>query len=191
MSDELSTVDARRLRRREYLKAWKARNPDKIKIYARTNRERNAAQKREYNRQYRNKNPEYQAHVARYAKEYRRRNIEYFLEYNRNYNEANSEYRLEYSRMYKETHREEILLKKRLKERAIREAAATRPRPELCEVCGKPPNRGKSLHYDHCHMYGKFRGWLCGGCNVVLGIVGDDPKVLDALAAYLRSHGDE
>lgn len=31
-----------------------------------------------------------------------------------------------------------------------------------CEVCGKSP---KTLHADHCHDCGQYRGALCSSCN--------------------------
>lgn len=68
---------------------------------------------------------------------------------------------------------------------------ATRPRPDVCEICGSPPSDKRALCFDHCHETGDFRGWICIKCNVVLGHVKDDPKILDALAAYLRKHGYE
>lgn len=49
--------------------------------------------------------------------------------------------------------------------------APTRPEPEYCEMCGKKPN--KRLNLDHCHINNIFRGWLCWGCNVALGKLGD------------------
>lgn len=69
--------------------------------------------------------------------------------------------------------------------KARREAAAGRPRPAQCESCGQSPG-GRALHWDHCHMTGLFRGWLCAGCNTALGALGDDPARIDALRAYLK-----
>jgi len=55
-------------------------------------------------------------------------------------------------------------------------------RPAYCEACGKPGR----ICFDHCHATGRFRGWLCNGCNTALGYVMDSPETLLALAAYLR-----
>lgn len=64
-----------------------------------------------------------------------------------------------------------------------------------CAACGaQTPGDGR-WHVDHDHRCcpGKFtcgkcvRGILCRGCNLALGSVGDDPAVLDSLAAYLRA----
>lgn len=67
-----------------------------------------------------------------------------------------------------------------------RRAYARRFKPERCDVCKmhtKDNRRG--LHYDHDHKTGKFRGWLCAGCNVAIGFAKDNPKTLIALAKYL------
>ena len=47
----------------------------------------------------------------------------------------------------------------------------TRPEPAACEACGAQPR--KRLNLDHDHGTGMFRGWLCWGCNVALGKLGD------------------
>lgn len=68
----------------------------------------------------------------------------------------------------------------------------------LCAVCQQPP-RGKApgrahqgvrreagLHVDHCHGSGRVRGLLCGNCNTMIGLAGEDPKVLMAAVEYLE-----
>jgi hypothetical protein len=57
----------------------------------------------------------------------------------------------------------------------------TRPRPELCELCGAR----KATDLDHDHLTGKFRGWLCGRCNRGLGLLGDHLHVVVAALVYL------
>ena len=50
----------------------------------------------------------------------------------------------------------------------------THPQPSNgspCDLCGKPVHKNWQL--DHCHETGKFRGWLCKGCNTGLGGIGD------------------
>ena len=59
---------------------------------------------------------------------------------------------------------------------------AGRPKPDKCDVCGRS---SWLIVFDHCHASGKFRGWLCYSCNIVLGHVADDPKILWELGAYL------
>lgn len=58
--------------------------------------------------------------------------------------------------------------------------------PKLCEICCKPPK--KRLNVDHCHETGKFRGWLCTGCNTALGKFGDSVAGLMRAVAYLKKN---
>lgn len=54
--------------------------------------------------------------------------------------------------------------------------------PQSCEVCGSQTR----ISYDHSHISGKFRGWLCMKCNTALGLVGDNIETLERLIAYLK-----
>jgi hypothetical protein len=69
---------------------------------------------------------------------------------------------------------------------AKQEKFAGRRKPKRCDVC-KKVTVGRSLHFDHCHINGHFRGWLCYKCNSVLGYVNDSPELLERLAAYLKA----
>jgi hypothetical protein len=61
-----------------------------------------------------------------------------------------------------------------------------------CELCGrKPDGRGKNgkwLNLDHCHTDKKVRGLLCRECNVGLGMLRHDPKLLRKAAKYIETH---
>jgi len=63
----------------------------------------------------------------------------------------------------------------------------TRPCPESCELCGRLPGK-TSLHLDHDHKTGRFRGWLCSSCNTSLGKFGDDLAGVQQAALYLRKN---
>jgi hypothetical protein len=71
---------------------------------------------------------------------------------------------------------------------------AAYPPTDNCEICDSPPlrNGGKrqELFFDHNHVTGKFRGWLCNRCNSTLGRCKDDPSLLDKMADYLRERGN-
>jgi hypothetical protein len=67
-----------------------------------------------------------------------------------------------------------------------------------CAICGyepppaddsQPLPRGTAstrLHVDHCHTTGRVRGLLCGNCNTMIGLAGEDPQVLMSALAYLE-----
>ncbi len=65
-----------------------------------------------------------------------------------------------------------------------KEEVAGRKKPEQCEICGA---FGK-IEYDHCHETGKFRGWICHRCNLILGLVRDDGELLFKLSNYLKKN---
>jgi hypothetical protein len=60
----------------------------------------------------------------------------------------------------------------------------TRAEPSACECCGKSDKR--SLALDHCHETGAFRGWLCSGCNLGLGKLGDTIESVQRALDYLK-----
>lgn len=53
-----------------------------------------------------------------------------------------------------------------------------------CAMCGKSLSKP---HLDHRHTDGLLRGALCWFCNRVLGLVRDDPKLLQRGAEYLMN----
>lgn len=57
-----------------------------------------------------------------------------------------------------------------------------------CAVCRRPFS-WRDLVFDHNHRTRRFRGFLCGGCNTGLGMLGDSPAVLRLAATYLQSRG--
>lgn len=60
----------------------------------------------------------------------------------------------------------------------------------VCSVCGstkRTPGR-RRLSIDHDHVTGAVRGILCHPCNSALGLCGDDPARLRALADYVEAH---
>ena len=84
-------------------------------------------------------------------------------------------------------------LKNRERTRARQRSGLPVPtRPEvLCEMCGRHGGK-RSLHLDHCHATGVFRGWLCAACNLWLGRMGDDlDAVIEKLTAYRDKFASE
>ena len=67
------------------------------------------------------------------------------------------------------------------------EKMAGRPYSEFCEICLTPAIELKrTLHFDHDHITGEFRGWLCFPCNAALGFAKDDVEILQRMIDYLR-----
>lgn len=55
-----------------------------------------------------------------------------------------------------------------------------------CAICGRPFDRDKKLHVDHCHETGKVRGLLCYRCNFGMTWFSSDPALLHKCANYLE-----
>jgi hypothetical protein len=53
-----------------------------------------------------------------------------------------------------------------------------------CEICGALDRF--PLQFDHDHHTERFRGFLCGHCNRLLGHAQDDVTILAAAIAYLQ-----
>lgn len=51
-------------------------------------------------------------------------------------------------------------------------------------ACNRLPKR--RLVGDHCHTTGRFRGIICDNCNVAMGLTGDSPALLRALAEWIE-----
>ena len=57
----------------------------------------------------------------------------------------------------------------------------------LCAICGASESETqRRLHVDHDHETGEIRGILCHRCNVALGMVQDNVKILSLMIRYLE-----
>lgn len=72
---------------------------------------------------------------------------------------------------------------KKLKQR---ERKAGRKMPDFCDLCSSARPLNKLLHWDHDHITGKFRGWLCSKCNLGLGYFEDNIQGLQRAIDYLK-----
>jgi Recombination endonuclease VII len=61
------------------------------------------------------------------------------------------------------------------------------PLSGLCAVCGRATKGDRQLHLDHDHVTGKPRLWCCQGCNTGMGMMDDNPYLLEKAALYLRA----
>lgn len=57
----------------------------------------------------------------------------------------------------------------------------------LCAACGTAGFGIRGPVVDHCHQTGTVRGILCTPCNTSIGLCGDSPDILRAVARYLES----
>ena len=57
----------------------------------------------------------------------------------------------------------------------------------VCAICGSSPN-GMALAVDHNHETGEVRGLLCSNCNVAIGLMKDDPGLLQKAIDYVRMY---
>lgn len=63
----------------------------------------------------------------------------------------------------------------------------------VCAICGKVESsvdhrtkRARYLAVDHCHTTGKIRGLLCSRCNTAIGLLEDDPQILQNAIDYIK-----
>lgn len=103
-------------------------------------------------------------------------NIEKSREYQRNkakkYKNRQSEYHLKTTYGLTTKDKKELLLKQNQK----------------CAVCSAFFSKAADAKIDHDHSTGRVRELLCHNCNVSLGLLKEDLKIVDALKAYLEKH---
>lgn len=64
-----------------------------------------------------------------------------------------------------------------------------RQRPS-CDICGEQFG-DEQQNIDHCHESGVIRGVLCLNCNMALGKVKDDPRILLKMIKYLNGETEK
>jgi hypothetical protein len=58
-----------------------------------------------------------------------------------------------------------------------------------CAICGtSETDCGKKMFVDHNHCTGAVRKLLCTQCNAGIGMLQDDPNILERAAKYIREH---
>lgn len=61
----------------------------------------------------------------------------------------------------------------------------------VCAICaGNPRGQWNRFHVDHDHNDGKIRGLLCQDCNTALGLLKDNPNLMEKAASYVRLNKD-
>lgn len=80
--------------------------------------------------------------------------------------------------------KQEAIKRGALKDLKRFEKLAGRKKPEICDIC----ENNTKICFDHDHKTGKFRGWLCNRCNLILGHAKDDKELLKSLIKYLEKN---
>lgn len=65
----------------------------------------------------------------------------------------------------------------------------------VCAICEQVGFKMLESHYtglnlDHCHRTSKPRGLLCHNCNRGIGLLQDDPNIMERAAAYVKKHAN-
>lgn len=61
-----------------------------------------------------------------------------------------------------------------------------------CAICGEVDPKGRGgFHVDHCHETEKVRGILCHNCNLGIGNLQHDPRIMRAALEYLLKANDQ
>jgi len=58
-----------------------------------------------------------------------------------------------------------------------------------CAICKKrvtKDSRGRTFAVDHCHQCFRLRGLLCTKCNLAIGLLEDDPTIMQAAIRHVR-----
>ena len=107
---------------------------------------------------------------------------------------ANKEYAKARGRAYYAAGKEQIKASRRYRNAAFQErlrqhnitldqyAAMDESQDWLCAIC----RNERSLHIDHDHSTGQFRGLLCGSCNRGLGLFDESTESLANSIRYLQ-----
>lgn len=173
--------------RAEYERQWRAANPERIREYKRRYDAANADRIREYHRQY------YQANLERErerARQWRAANPEHAREKHRQWYEANKDQERERARQK----RLRGAKSPRQRRQAEIMAALLQEQGNRCYLCEAPVTPAQAvLEHDHrcCPKNNTFcdscvRGAACAPCNQAIGLLRDNPAVLERVAQNLR-----
>jgi hypothetical protein len=140
----------------EKVKEWRKNNPEKVAEQAQRYRAKHPETNKKAKEKYREKNLELIREKDRLRQAIRRKN-----------DPDAQKIRNEHFKIRREAKMWEI---------------AGRPRADKCDIC----NKFEMTVFDHCHVRGHFRGWICDRCNKTLGLVYDDIELLKKLISYLE-----
>jgi hypothetical protein len=163
--------------RREYMRAWRKANPEKIK-----------ASKIRYQAEGRkNQNgKEYKEARQESARRWRAKNPGYSVKWrNANPEKARAWYEANFDKISDQNKRAALKRVYGLTLEQRDELFAKQGR--ACGVCkSATPGSTKGWHIDHCHNTKRVRGIFCNHCNLMLGYAKDNEATLASAIEYLR-----
>lgn len=195
-------------RRREYDQEWRrnrrAENPEAARAAEREYRKRSPRprtdQRRAYDREWqRNRRAADPEAAKAYVRDYRTRNRDAVNQRKRDDREKNLEAAREWGRRRYARNRDQILSQNKARAHGphiFEDLAAMWDAQEgLCYLCGCDLTAVKRVVIDHDHgccppdhsCRACRRGLACDGCNIGIGMVGDDPERLRRMADALEA----
>lgn len=176
---------------REYNRQWEAANAERRREYHRDYYAANAERKREYSRQYSQENPD---RVRETKRRWNRANPQPARDRAKRWREENPERYRENQNRTKRKMRTRGYREPAIHERDRVIAAYWHSQGKCCYLCEEPLLLEEAiLEHDHrCCPNAKWcsycvRGAAHPNCNAAIGLAGDDPDRLEALARNLRT----
>lgn len=145
---------------KNYNKSYYEKNKDKIKEAQKRYYQKTKEQRKQYNKGYQKKNLD----------KFRAGNKRYYEKYGDKIKKRHKEYNL------KRTYGIDIVTYNKLLE----------SQNYKCPVCGDVLI---SPHLDHNHTTGVIRGILCQRCNMAMGLLKEDIKILNSMINYISRSG--
>lgn len=175
----------------ERAKKWRLENPERAEAiqdrYLRNNPEKRKESSNGYWQREREKNPDrWKAEMKEKAKNHRLNHLDEYKKMEKEKSRLRRENNLdavqEYNKKYNRVRR---LASYGLDEEKYQQMVLSQS--GKCALCNQDENK---FHIDHCHNIGTVRGLLCGGCNMMLGLIEKRISLsndfLDKIARYLK-----
>lgn len=147
---------------------------------------------REYNKRYREENPD---KIKKKRKEYEKNNRQKITanmkEYRKSYNIKNKDVIIKNRKEVYQKNKDIIRNKAFFKLYGITledKNIMLKEQDYKCLGCNVNIGNGNKACTDHCHSTGKVRGLLCTTCNFAIGSANDNPTILRNLANYLEKY---
>ena len=150
------------------------------------------------NRQYRNQRYEAnkekrKEYNKKSSKRYREAHPERIKQFARQYYKAHKKERKQYLKQYREVHPEKIRqwnLKQKYGITLKQFDQMLKDQNNRCAICGKKFSKINLPNIDHNHKTQKIRALLCKRCNVAMGLLEEDPTLLDKTKLYITKYNN-